>query len=305
MNPTTLNIQHGQECPRSSHPPALDITALEKRFPRFTLGPINLSVPSGLIYGLIGPNGAGKTTLLDQIFGMGLPDAGRIQVNGLDHLRHEVEVKRRTAYVGPDLSYAAWGKVGRAIRFVRSFHPDWDDALASRLMQTFGIMPTDRIATLSFGGRMKLALLLAMAWRPHFLVLDEPTTGLDAHAKKAVFAELLAIVKDEARTVLLSTHQISDLERFADHVGILHQGRLLTEGTPADLMQRHVQVEFLCEDPAIRHLPGLFVQENAAARYRAVMDTQTTSIRALTDKGAGEIRSQPLSLEELFIALTP
>jgi ABC-2 type transport system ATP-binding protein len=296
--------QSGQECPRSSHPPALEITDLEKRFPRFTLGPVSLAVPTGSIYGLIGPNGAGKTTLLDQIFGMGLPDAGRILVTGLDHSKHEVEVKQRSAYVGPDLNYTAWGKVSKAIRLVRGFHPSWDDAFAARLMDTFGLSPADSITTLSFGGRMKLALMLALAWRPHFLILDEPTTGLDAHSKKAVFAELLAIVKDEARTVLISSHQISDLERFADQVGILHQGRLLMTGTPAELTERHLQVEFQTDSPALRKLPGLTLQEQDGHRWRGVLDTHTTTLAILQQNGIRDLHSQPLSLEDLFIAIT-
>lgn len=284
--------------------PALDITALEKRYPRFALGPINLTVPAGTIHGLIGPNGAGKTTLIDQIFGMGMPDAGSIRVMGLDHARDEVAVKQQTAYVGPDLSYAAWGKISRAIRFVRGFHPGWDDAFASRLMQSLGLSLSDRIATLSFGGRMKLSLLLAMAWRPQFLVLDEPTTGLDAHSKKAIFAELLAIVKDESRTVLLSSHQITDLERFADNVTILHQGRMLTEGATVDLVARHLQVEFQCEDATLRQLPGLTVQEQEGTRWRGIIDIQTAPIETLTQRGAREVRTQALTLEELFLALT-
>ena len=109
-------------------PPALEVSALEKHYPRFTLGPLDLTVPSGSIYGLIGPNGAGKTTLIDQIFGMGSPDAGTIKVCGLDHEREEVAVKSCAAYVGPDLNFVAWGKVGRAIRFNRGFRPTWDDA---------------------------------------------------------------------------------------------------------------------------------------------------------------------------------
>ena len=284
------------------NPPALVITALEKRYPRFALGPIHLTVPSGVIYGLIGPNGAGKTTLLDQIFGIGMPDAGSIQVSGRDHRQDEVAIKQRTAYAGPDLSYVSWGKVGRAVRFVRGFHPDWDDGLATRLMQSFGLSEGDRIATLSFGGRMKLALLLAMAWRPQFLVLDEPTTGLDAHAKKSLFSELLAIVRDEARTVLLSSHQITDLERFADHVSVLHQGRLLLEGPTAELVERHVQVEFEGRLPV--PIPGLTIFAQEGSQCRAVVDTQALPLTQLVSHGAHNLHSQALTLEELFLALT-
>ncbi len=285
--------------------PALEIHALEKHYPRFALGPLDLTVPSGAIYGLIGPNGAGKTTIIDQIFGMGAPDAGTIRVCGFDHDRDEVAVKQRAAYVGPDLSYVVWGKVGKAIRFVKGFRPTWDDDYCDRLMQSLGIGAQDSIATLSFGGRTKLALLLALAWRPQVLILDEPTTGLDAHSKKAVFAELLAIVRDEARTVLISSHQLSDLERFADRVGVLHKGRLLVEGATAELVERHVQTEFESEDSAFfDRVPGLTVQEREGSRWRAVLDTLTCPLAALTSRGARSVQTQPLTLEELFLALT-
>ena len=285
--------------------PALEISALEKHYPTFALGPVDLTVPSGAIYGLIGPNGAGKTTLIDQIFGMGSPDAGTIRVCGFDHARDEVAVKERTAYVGPDLNYVVWGKIGKAIRFIRGFRPGWDDAYCTRLMETLGLSAGDRIATLSFGGRTKLALLLALSWHPQVLVLDEPTTGLDAHSKKAIFTELLSIVRDEARTVLISSHQLSDLERFADRVGVLHKGRLLVEGATADLVERHVQAEFAAENgDYFNHVPGLTVQERDGSRWRAVLDTLTCPVASLAQRGARDVQTQALTLEELFLALT-
>ncbi len=285
--------------------PALEVSALEKHYPRFTLGPVDLTVPAGSIYGLIGPNGAGKTTLIDQIFGMGSPDAGTIRVCGLDHARDEVAVKQRAAYVGPDLSYVVWGKVGKAIRFVRGFRPTWDDAYSTRLMDSLGLSASDRIATLSFGGRMKLSLLLAFSWHPQVLILDEPTTGLDAHSKKAIFTELLAIVRDEARTVFISSHQLADLERFTDRVGVLHKGRLLVEGATSELVERHLQTEFSAENADhFSRIPGLTVQERDGSRWRAVLDTFTCPLAALTQRGARDVQTQALTLEELFLALT-
>ena len=285
--------------------PALEVSGLEKHYPRFGLGPLDLTVPPGSIYGLIGPNGAGKTTLIDLIFGMGSPDAGTIKVCGYDHERDEVAVKQRAAYVGPDLNFIAWGKIGRAIRFNRGFRPTWDDGYCARLMQDFGISADDRIGTLSFGGRTKLALLLALAWRPPLLVLDEPTTGIDAHSKQAVFAEMLNIVRDEARTVFISSHQISDLERFADRVGVLHKGRLVAEGSTGELVDRHVQAEWVAENAdAFAHTPGLTVQERDGPNWRGVVDTLTCPLHTLELRGARDVRTQPLTLEDLFLALT-
>ncbi len=285
--------------------PALEISAVEKRFPKFTLGPVNLTVPTGAIYGLIGPNGAGKTTLLDQIFGIGTPDAGSIRVLGFDHQRDEVAVKQRAAYVSPDLNYATWKKVGKAIRFIRGFRPTWDEDYCARLMEKFALSANDPIATLSFGGRMKLSLLLALAWHPQVLVLDEPTTGLDPHAKQVIFSELLAIVRDESRSVIISSHQLADLERFADVGGILHKGRLLAEGPTSELVERHLQVEFEAENgAAFQHVSGLTLQQREGARWRAVIDTEVCPPDTLLELGAQHLRTQPLTLEELFLALT-
>jgi ABC-2 type transport system ATP-binding protein len=135
---------------------ALEIRGLVKKYPAFQLGPLDLTVPRGAIYGLIGPNGSGKTTALDMIFGMGCNDAGTIRVLGLDHRADEVAFKRRAAYVGPDLNYQVWGKVGKVIRFVRGFYPKWDDDYCAHLMNAFHLRSGDNVVTLSFGAKTKL-----------------------------------------------------------------------------------------------------------------------------------------------------
>ncbi len=171
-------------------PPAVEIRGLRKTFPAFTLGPLDLTVPQGAIYGFVGPNGAGKTTTIDLLFGMGAKDDGSITVLGLDHLRDEVAMKRQVGYVSPDLDLRPWRRVRRAIGFVRGFYPTWDDAYCARLLESLRLGADDRIDALSFGARIKLALVLALSWRPKLLVLDEPTVGLDAISKQQVFAEL-------------------------------------------------------------------------------------------------------------------
>ena len=203
-------------------PNALEIRGLTKSFePGFTLGPLDLTVPTGVIYGFVGPNGAGKTTTIDLIFGMGGTDGGSISVFGLDHSRDEVEMKRRVGYVSPELDFRMWGRVGRAIEFIRGFHPSWDDAYCDHLLASLDLNRGDKIGTLSFGAKTKLAIVLALSWRPKLLVLDEPTVGLDAISRQQVFAELLAAVRDESRAVLISSHAIGDVERIADHVGMI------------------------------------------------------------------------------------
>jgi len=283
---------------------ALEIRGLRKSFKNFSLGPLDLTVPTGSIYGFVGPNGAGKTTTIDLIFGMGAKSDGSIRVLGLDHIKDEVAMKRQVGYVSPELNYQPWAKVGRAIQFVRGFYPTWDEAYCQQLMDTFQLDRGQRIMTLSFGAKIKLALLLALAWRPKLLVLDEPTVGLDAISKQQVFGELLAAVRNEDRTVFISSHGITDLERFADHVGMIKNGRMVFEGEIGEVVDRYRLADFEADDVAtIAEQPGVFVQQEQGRRLRVLLDLQRVSVDALRTRGALQIADAPVSLEDLFIAL--
>ena len=283
---------------------AIEIRGLVKKYAAFQLGPLDLTVPRGAIYGLIGPNGAGKTTTIDLIFGMGRNDAGTIRVLDLDHRADNVALKRHAAYVGPDLNFQVWGRVGKAIRFVRGFYPQWDDAYCAELMGKFQLNPNDRIATLSFGARTKLSLLLALARRPDVFILDEPMTGLDAISKQQIFGELLKAIEDGQRTVFISSHGLSDLERFADHIGILKQGRLLLEGRTDEILDRYRFADFFTRDGA--DLPGgdgLLVLQRDQNRWRALVDQRRLGADWLVAHGAEQLSLTRLTLEDLFVAL--
>lgn len=283
---------------------ALEIRGLKKSFKTFTLGPLDLTVPMGAIYGFVGPNGAGKTTTIDLIFGLGMEDAGTITVLGLDHRRDEKAMKFRTGYVGPELNHSVWGRVNRLISFVKGFYPTWDDAYCDRLLKDFDIDRHARVSTLSFGTRIKLSLVLALSWRPTLLVLDEPTVGLDAISKRQVFAELLAAVRGEDRAVFISSHAITDLERFADHVGMIRNGTLLFEGPITDIVERYRLVDLSAEQAVrIADEPGVLVQEKDGARWRLLLDRETMPVERLTQLGMTPLADSGLSLEELFVAL--
>ena len=282
---------------------AIQIRGLQKSFPGFKLGPLDMTVPTGAIYGFIGPNGAGKTTTIDLIMGMGAKDGGAIEVFGLDHAGAEVAVKKQVGYVSPDLSFNAWGRVDRLVGFIRSFYEDWDDEYCAELMERLGIGWHDKIATLSHGSRTKLSVLLALSHRPALLLLDEPLAGIDAVSKQEVFAELLDAVQDEERTVLISSHSLADIERFADHVGIIHKGRLLLEGRTDDLVNRFRMVDCIATDDvtptAARDVFGL---KQDGARWRFVFDT-ADGLDRLEAAGFSNVTTGPVTLEELFVAL--
>ena len=285
---------------------AIEIRGLTKRFPRFALGPLDLTVPCGAIYGLIGPNGAGKTTTIDLMFGMGRNDAGTIRVFGFDHRAETVQLKRHAAYASPELNFQVWGKVGKAIRFVRGFYPGWDDVYCAALMKAFHLRASDRIATLSSGAKTKLGLLLALARRPDVLVLDEPLSGLDAISKQQLFSELLKAVEDGQRTVLISSHNLNDLERFADHIGLLKHGTLLLEGGTDEVVDRYRLAEFFTNNGTNLQSPtpeGLIVLKWNESRWRALLDQRSGAEEWLQKQGVRDLSLTRITLEDLFVAL--
>ncbi|MEK0447578.1 MAG: hypothetical protein RLZZ399_2899 [Verrucomicrobiota bacterium] len=285
--------------------PALEVRGLVKKFRKFVLGEVSLSVPAGSITALLGANGAGKTTLLNLIFGVGAPEAGTIRVFGYDHFNEDVALKRIAAFAGPDLDLSGWGNVRAALDFLAAFRPSWDAAYEERLLEQFALPAKKSIRALSFGEQTKLGLVAAMAWRPRLLVLDEPTTGLDVRARQFLLQELLAVVTDPNRSVLLSSHQLTDVERIADRMVLLQQGRVLLEGEVASLLEEHCGVQWSAPANALfRGMPGVLGAQCEGNRWRAVIRRTVCSAQQLEAAGATQVHTQPVTLEELYLAHT-
>ena len=173
-------------------------------------------------------------------------------------------------------------------------------------MKAFHLSDSDKIATLSFGARTKLSLLLALARRPEVLILDEPTTGLDAVSKQQVFTELLKAVENGERTVLISSHGLSDIERFTDHVGMIKNGKLLLEGRTDEIVDRFRLAEFFTNNGAGLQNPapgGLIILKCNENRWHALLDQNSDAQNWLQTNGAQQISLTRLTLEELFVAL--
>ena len=269
----------------------------------FTLGPIDARIPRGCVLALIGPNGAGKTTLLDTLMGLGRPNQGAIRILGLDLKRHDVAIKARTAYVNPDLNYATWGSVGKALDFVSGFYPDWDDARCARLLEAFELKRPDKINTLSFGGRIKLSLVMALARDAELLLLDEPTVGLDVNARRVLFQEILDIVRNEDRTVVISSHQLADLERLADMCAVIHKGKLLVMAPMDALLDRYRQVDAIMSGAVPAH-PGVRLLARDGDRVRLLIDLSLCPEADFAKLGIAPVADVAMTLEDLFVALT-
>lgn len=202
------------------------LRGVEKHYPGFDLGPVDLAVPAGSIVGLVGENGAGKTTLLKLLTGVNPADAGEITLEGGSPAdaasRCELGVVFEDAYFSESLTAKQIGKSLAGI-----FGRRWDGKEYQKLLAQFGLDSAKPVKTYSRGMRMKLSLATALAHHPRMLVLDEATSGLDPVVRGAILDLLLDFIQDETRSILISSHITSDLEQVADSIAYLHHGKLL------------------------------------------------------------------------------
>lgn len=283
----------------------IEARGLVKQYPSFQLGPLDFDVPKGAITALIGPNGSGKTTLLEALMGMTLPQKGSLRLFDLAMPEDEAAIKAKIGYTNPDLSYLSWGRVGAALGYFRPFYPDWDNDYCQRLLREWGLGLSDRIATLSYGSKIKLGLVVAMSHRPPALILDEPTLGLDAAAKRFLFTELLQAVRDEERTVVISSHGLSDLERYADHVAMINHGQLMVSGTTESIVERYRVWVLESTIPGATLPEGLRLLKRAGALVHVLGDEVDANLEPQLSAAGFAIRERlPLSLEEVFLELT-
>ena len=292
--------------PDAMQDPAIVIQQLRKSVgASFLLGPVSLAIPRGTVCALVGPNGAGKTTLLNLLMGVGPSDGGRASVLGHDIGTAAVAIKRRTAFVSPEISYRAWGTVGRSIDFVRGFYPDWNPDHCAHLLTRLGLHRAERVDALSFGGRVKLSLLMALSRNADLLLLDEPSIGLDPLARQVLFAELLGFMQSEDRTIVISSHQLAELERFADYVAVMNRGQVVASGAIPDLLERYVELDVLLTVDRPPECPGLHLVARDGNRARLLLDRGAVphELGPVALPGVEVIAERPLTLEELFVAL--
>lgn len=208
-------------------PLALEVSGLTKDYGSFILKDVSFSLPHGYIMGFIGQNGAGKTTTIKCIMNLVRPNSGTVKVFGIDASREPVKVRHMVGYVGEEQPFYEQMTVGATAWFVSRFRPNWDDDPFKRLCRKYRVPLDKKVKDLSKGTRVKFALSLALAHKPRLLILDEPMSGLDPVVRREVVEELLDLIQDEARSVLLSSHIVEDLERVADYIALIHSGRLL------------------------------------------------------------------------------
>lgn len=285
---------------------AIEITDLTKRFGTTTaLDGLSMQVPVGQVHGFLGPNGAGKSTTIRVLLGMLRADSGSAQLLGGDPWSDAAALHRRLAYVPGDVNL--WPNLtgGEAIDIIGRARGGIDKARRDDLIARFELDPKKKGRAYSKGNRQKVALIAALASDVELLLLDEPTSGLDPLMER-VFTEQIRATRDAGRTVLLSSHILSEVEELCDHVSIIKAGRIVESGTLDQLRHLHrTQVSFeLDAAPAVfADLAGVHVADHDEQRFVLEVDDQAMPavLGVLAQRRARGVTATPPSLEELFL----
>ncbi len=289
--------------------PADSVVHVEHLTRRFganvALDDLSLQVPRGTVFGIVGANGAGKTTLLRHLLGLLRPQTGTVRVFGRDPIADPVGVLGRIGYLSEENDLPPWMRLRELLRFVRAFYPSWDDAFAEELRRTFALDPNAMVGELSRGQKARAGLLVALAYRPELLILDEPSTGLDPLARRDILAAVLKTVAQEGRTVLFSSHLLDEVERVSDHVALIDRGRVVVHGPLDEVREAHrlVTVRFAGPQPRPPEVAGLFGWEGGGHEWSALSCLPAGAAEAAAAAvGAQVVEERSPSLDKIFVA---
>ena len=277
----------------------LEMKNITKTFGDFkALDGLTMTVPKGAIYGLVGPNGAGKSTAIRHLTGVYRPDEGEILMEG-QPIYENTELKARMGYIPDDIFYFPSASLEEMRKFYRSMYPNFDDKLFEELYDIFKLPKKGQIRRFSKGMQKQAAFHLTICCRPDVMILDEPVDGLDPVMRRQVWNLILSDVAQRGTTVLVSSHNLRELEDICDHVGIMDHGKMLIERSLADMQGNTVKLQMVGEVPA-----GLdILHESQLGRLKTLV------VRGRAEEVEAKVQAEnpvyydilPLSLEEIFI----
>lgn len=292
-------------------PWAIETLHLTKRFGwKTVVDDLSLHIPTGSVTGCLGPNGAGKTTLIRMLAGHLHATSGAAFTLGSDPWQHDTAMRQRVGYVSQSMSLPGWMTAAQAIAMQQRLTPRWDRKLADDLLDEFALRSSGPFRKLSGGQQRKLMILLALAQRPDLLILDEPAAGLDVEARQTFLKQILDIACDGQRTVFLSSHLLSDLERMVDRITLIRAGRLVVDGDLEALKSGIRKLQILADvpEPLLReHFHVLTFHQPALTETIATVsdfeDSRAERFMAtLPDREL--LRVHSFNLEQLYLELT-
>jgi len=292
--------------------PIIQTEHLTRRYGRTeAVQDLTLAVPEGSIYAFVGPNGAGKTTTIKMLMNILEPSSGRARVLGVDSRGLGPEQLRQVGYVSENQELPLWMTLSQLTAYLAPLYPSWDGAFAEQLRRQLDLPPERKLRDFSRGMRMKAALLSSLAYRPRLLVLDEPFAGLDALIRYEVITGILELSEQASWSVFISSHDIHEVERLADWIGIINEGRLhLAEPVPS-LLGRFRQVEVAFPEGAAppASLPADWLSSETAGHLLRFVTAGANGtrddearIRAAVP-AASSVTLTPMTLEAVFVTL--
>ena len=283
---------------------SVQFKGVSKKYPHFALENIDLELPTGSIMGFIGANGAGKSTTIRILMGLVHQDCGSVQVLGHPMPSDQAAAKLDIGFVSEDMRLYGPATLAWHMDFLRPIYPRWDQPYADKLLRSFDLKPHQKIKGLSHGQRVKAALLLALARRPRLLVLDEPTTGLDPVARHEVLQELMAVLADEDRTILFSSHNTLDVEQISDQITFIDRGRIIDSDNKEAFLDRWRRLRLvLPPEASLPRLPGV-VEVGGSSRLPVLTTNrfEPAMLSVCNDLGATVQAVDTMTLEEIFVA---
>jgi ABC-2 type transport system ATP-binding protein len=284
----------------------VDVNDLSRSFAGKTaLEGVSFRATAGQVHGLVGSNGAGKTTLLKHLLGLLRATTGSVRVFGLDPVRDPVGVLRRVGYLSEERELPEWMSVDELMRYTQAFHPTWDSSYARELLELFALDPAKKIKELSKGMRAQAGLIAAVAHRPELLILDEPSSGLDAVVRRDILDAIVRTVADDGRTVIFSSHLLDEVERMSDHVTLIHQGRVALSGVLDDVRgsYQRSRVHFVEHFDRPPVLDTALAMEGGGRMWSVVHSGSLEQFRhSVIERGGEIVESRAATLEEIFLA---
>ena len=277
----------------------IELKNVTKTFGSFTaLDDLTMTVPKGSVYGLVGPNGAGKSTAIRHLTGVYRPDCGQITLEG-ERIYENPGAKARIGSIPDDVFYFPSASMEDMRQFYRGIYPNFDNELFERLFEVFQLPRKGQIRRFSKGMQKQAAFHLTICTRPDVMILDEPVDGLDPVMRRQVWSLILSDVAQRGTTVLVSSHNLRELEDVCDHVGIMDHGKMLLERSLADMQGATHKLQLVGELPE-----GLEVlHESSSGRLKTyvVRGDAETITQKLSEANLVYFDMLPLSLEEIFI----
>ena len=290
----------------SAEPDVVEVSRLDRRFgPKLALNQVSLQVKRGRVFGLVGANGAGKTTLIKHLLGRLKAESGSVRVFGFDPVADPVAVLSRVGYLSENRDLPAWMRVDELLRYTEAFYPQWDTAYAEELRRQFGLDPRAKIKTLSRGENARAGLLLALAFRPELILLDEPSSGLDPVVRRDILEAIIRTVADEGRTVIFSSHLLEEVDRVADDLAVMFDGRVVLSGALDNVKENHRRLVFRFDSPqaSTPKLPGVLSLTGGGQEWTAICNGKREEAVAAAARAGGRVVSEGApSLDEIFVA---